>query len=322
MSGTRVPLNVCFGLGYGFVGGVYAYTPHTELLCKVYKVPPVAASEVKRERGYVQELSPMLAQKPACEFDQIFGRIVREGEVGRLFILGIPKALSFWHFKTVPRVPLPVHYCGMDPVVLSPVFTIVIFSIILHEIAHGYMADMLGDPTARYAGRLTLNPLPHIDLFGSIILPGLMALTSGPLIGWAKPVPYNPFNIRTGKWGEALVGFAGPGVNILLAIFFGLMVRFFAPELSSLTITILYYAGAYNLLLAFLNLIPIPPLDGSKILKAILPYPLARSYANLESITYALGPFGLIGVLLLFIYVFSGPVSKLVFSVFSFIVGA
>lgn len=198
---------------------------------------------------------------------------------------------------------------------------LVILSIILHEVAHGYMANALGDPTARYSGRLTLNPIPHIDLFGSIILPGIMALTNGPLIGWAKPVPYNPYNLRHGRWGEALVGFAGPATNILIAVCLGLIVRFFGLELSPITATVLYMAGASNLFLAFLNLIPLPPLDGSKILKAILPFHLARSYTNLEGTAYALGPFGLIGVLLLFVYVFSEPVGKFVFYLFSFIVG-
>src|SRR3989344_2210136 len=101
-----------------------------------------------------------------------------------------------------------------------------IFSVILHEVAHGYMANFLGDPTARLAGRLTLNPLPHIDPIGSIILPGILVISGSPLlIGYAKPVPYNPYNLRH-RFGEALVAFAGPGTNILLAVIFGLLIRF------------------------------------------------------------------------------------------------
>jgi Zn-dependent protease len=103
---------------------------------------------------------------------------------------------------------------------------VLIFSIVLHEVAHGYMANWLGDPTARLQGRLTLNPVSHIDPLGSIIIPGLLLFTQSPfLIGWAKPVPYNPYNLR-GKYGEALVAFAGPGTNILIAVIFGLLIRF------------------------------------------------------------------------------------------------
>ncbi len=197
---------------------------------------------------------------------------------------------------------------------------IVVLSIILHEVAHGWVADMLGDPTARYSGRLTLNPLPHIDPIGSVALPLVLALTQSPfLIGWAKPVPYNPYNLRGGKWGEATVAAAGPLTNILIAIIFGLLLRFgFFPQ-EFLGVGIMVTVA--NLSLAILNLIPIPPLDGSKVLKALLPYPLSQSYANLEGMTYALGPFGLIGVLLLFIYVFSEPVGRLVYFLFSLIVG-
>jgi Zn-dependent protease len=219
----------------------------------------------------------------------------------------------------------------MDPLTLIlafiPAIVVIIFSIILHEVAHGYMADLLGDPTARYAGRLTLNPLPHIDPIGSVALPGILALTGSPfLIGWAKPVPYNPYNLQPQKWGlpaaagEALVGFAGPLTNIIIAVIAGLLLRFqvFPDQFS----TILTMASLSNLSLAILNLIPIPPLDGSKVLKAFLPYPLSQTYANLEGMTYALGPVGLIGVLLLFIYVLSDPASRLVLYLFSVIVGS
>ncbi len=209
----------------------------------------------------------------------------------------------------------------MDPATLFLGVVAIIFSIILHEIAHGYMADWLGDPTARYAGRLTLNPIPHIDPVGSVALPGILALTGSPfLIGWAKPVPYNPFNLSNQRWGEALVAFAGPLTNIFIALIAGTLLRFGAfPEVLT---TVLAMVTISNLSLAILNLIPIPPLDGSKVLKALLPYPLARSYASLEGMTYALGPFGLIGVLLLFIYVFSEPVGRFVYYLFSLIVGA
>src|SRR3989338_6489790 len=116
---------------------------------------------------------------------------------------------------------------------------IVILSIILHEAAHGYVADWLGDPTARYSGRLTLNPLPHIDPVGSVLIPGILALTSSPfLIGWAKPVPYNPYNLRNQRWGEAMVAIAGPATNILLAVFFAMILRFGGAVLPELWIGI------------------------------------------------------------------------------------
>src|SRR3989338_5187009 len=107
------------------------------------------------------------------------------------------------------------------------VLIVLILSIIAHEVAHGYAADSLGDPTARLAGRLTLNPLPHIDLVGSIILPALLVFTASPILfGWAKPVPYNPYNLRHQRWSEAAVAVAGSATNILLAVIFGLIVRF------------------------------------------------------------------------------------------------
>ena len=210
----------------------------------------------------------------------------------------------------------------MDPATLIGI-VLVIFSIILHEVAHGYVADWLGDPTARYSGRLTLNPVPHIDPVGSVLLPGILALSgSSFLIGWAKPVPYNPYNLKNQRWGEAMVALAGPATNILLAVLFGLLIRSFGGAMDQLQLQVLAMAVFANLSLAILNLIPIPPLDGSKILKSILPYPLAQSYAGLEGLTYALGPFGLIGVLMLFIYVLSAPVSQFVYFLFSLIVGA
>ena len=171
----------------------------------------------------------------------------------------------------------------MAVIILS--FVILIVSIILHEVAHGYMANYLGDPTARLAGRLTLNPIVHIDPVGSILLPGLLlisqAVTHLPLvIGYAKPVPINPHYL-TGKYDEALTAFAGPGTNIIIAIIFGLAIRFIGgPETPLLDAfaDITYI----NMLLALFNLIPIPPMDGSRVLAAILPGPLGRSYDNLR----------------------------------------
>lgn len=198
---------------------------------------------------------------------------------------------------------------------------IVVLSIIFHEVAHGYVANFLGDPTARLQGRLTLNPMPHIDPVGSVLVPGILALSGTPfLIGWAKPVPYNPYNLRHGKWGEAAVAFAGPAVNILIAVLFGFLVRFGVladPALFQIALLVIFA----NLALAFINLIPIPPLDGSKIVKALLPYHASAAYARIEHMTYALGPFGLIGVLLLLVFVFSGPISAFVYAIFRVLTG-
>lgn len=151
---------------------------------------------------------------------------------------------------------------------------IILFSITIHEVSHGEMANRLGDDTAKNSGRLTLNPLKHLDLFGSIILPFFLILVFGRGFGWAKPVPVNPFNLRDRKWGEAKVAFAGPLSNILIAVFFGLLLRFvpfgnfYFGEEAVLIFSFIVWA---NLLLAVFNLIPIPPLDGSHILFAFLP---------------------------------------------------
>ena len=143
----------------------------------------------------------------------------------------------------------------------------------IHEVSHGYAADAQGDPTARLAGRLTLNPVPHIDILGSIVIPGLLLLTgSGFVIGWAKPVPFNPYNLRNQRWGEALVAAAGPASNILLAVIFGLLIRF--SDFLSLPesfVALSAYVVLINLVLAVFNLMPFPPLDGSKIFFSFLP---------------------------------------------------
>ena len=151
---------------------------------------------------------------------------------------------------------------------------ILIFSVIIHEVSHGMMALAFGDKTAEYEGRLTLNPLKHIDMFGSILLPLLLFITkAGFMIGWAKPVPYNPYNLKNPKVAEPLVAFAGPLSNILVAVVFGLLVRFIpisSIQMANL-ILIFSYVVLINISLAIFNLIPIPPLDGSKILFSFIP---------------------------------------------------
>ena len=154
---------------------------------------------------------------------------------------------------------------------------ILVMSIVIHEVSHGFMAETFGDETARDAGRLTLNPIPHLDIFGSILLPAFLVLAHSPVMfGWAKPVPYNPNNLSNRKWGTIAVASAGILANFLIAFIFGLFIRF-APYVlpgSLLTANFYFITSAIvivNLALGIFNLIPIPPLDGSKILFSFLP---------------------------------------------------
>ncbi len=209
----------------------------------------------------------------------------------------------------------------MDP---SFIFIIValILSIVAHEAAHGYVANWLGDPTARLSGRLTLNPIPHIDLWGSIIIPALLFFShSGILFGWAKPVPYNPYNLRNQKWGEALVAGAGPATNLCIALAFGLFLRFFGSDLSLSALIITSYIVQTNLLLALFNLIPLPPLDGSKVLMALLPI---RAQMRFQEFAIQMQRFGLI-VAFLFIFLFAqvliDPLSRLISVMFTLVTG-
>jgi Zn-dependent protease len=156
-----------------------------------------------------------------------------------------------------------------------------VVSIILHEVAHGYVAYRLGDPTARDQNRLTLNPIAHIDLMGSIVLPLLLVLTKSPvLMGWAKPVPINPGYFRDVKKGMMIVGAAGPFTNLLLAVSAAILVRLLG--LGGLPGLFLVHLCVVNVVLAVFNLLPIPPLDGSRVLVGLLPEDMAASYLRLE----------------------------------------
>ena len=195
---------------------------------------------------------------------------------------------------------------------------ILIFSIVIHEVSHGLMARKLGDKTAEHEGRLTLNPIVHIDPIGSIVLPLLLKLSHFPfLVGWAKPVPYNPYNFYNKpwitKWGEALVAFAGPLSNIIIILFFGLFLRFF-PEIVAILPFFSFFTPALplvstivlvNIVLAVFNLVPLPPLDGSKILFAFLPQSLYKVRAFLEHYSLLLSLF--------FIFFLWNYVSPLIF---------
>lgn len=207
-------------------------------------------------------------------------------------------------------------------------FFILIYSIIIHEVAHGVMALWLGDNTAKYSGRITLNPLKHIDPWMTIMVPFLMLLMTGGRLafGGAKPVPYNPYNLRNQKWGPALVAFAGPASNILLALFFAIGAKLInipaaikidiinnvrladwsvlstviAGSVGSIFFTLFIIVIFWNILLAIFNLIPIPPLDGSKLLFAILPIKI-ETMAIMEQFGFAF--------LLILVLFFPGPLS-------------
>ncbi len=169
----------------------------------------------------------------------------------------------------------------MENILISlPIF---FFCLVIHEYAHGLMAEKCGDSTARYLGRLTLNPVAHIDIFGTIILPLILILTKSPFVfGWAKPVPINPFNFRNPKWDTVKVGLAGPGANIITAIVCAGIIRallaggiepgIFGGILGMLVVV--------SLVFAFFNLVPVPPLDGSHVIAGFLPARMAYAYES------------------------------------------
>lgn len=169
----------------------------------------------------------------------------------------------------------------MKALVVGAQLVILFFSIIIHEIAHGYTALLKGDPTARDAGRLTFNPLPHVDIFGTIMLPVLLIIMRSPfLIGWAKPVPVNPYFLRNPKKDMIWIGASGPLSNIGLAIL--LAIPFRLGLAGSVMGQFIAFGIAINLLLAFFNLIPIPPLDGSNIVQGFLSYEAQQKYLSLR----------------------------------------
>src|SRR5262245_46409164 len=203
-------------------------------------------------------------------------------------------------------------------------FAIFLLSLTVHECAHAFAAEKSGDPTGRYLGRITLNPIPHIDILGTVIFP-LIAFTSGTMLmfGWAKPVPFNPMNLRDRRWGEIFIALAGPFSNILLVILFMIIGKLVLPDTR-----ILEYAAYYdtdpvamvlatgiqlNVVLAVFNLIPIPPLDGHHVLRNLLPDSLAEAYAQIPDMV----GFAVLLMLMYFgvTWMFIGPVLSLVYAV-------
>jgi Zn-dependent protease len=188
----------------------------------------------------------------------------------------------------------------------------VLFSIVIHEVAHGWMAYKLGDNTAKNMGRLTLNPMVHVDVMGTLILPLIMIVLGGPVFGWAKPVPFNPYNFHphvNRRNGTMWVAVSGPASNFALAFIasFVLVIsqRFLSGLPALLYMSIFQLAQAMifiNLILGFFNLIPLPPLDGSKVLVRFLPQRMESQYLRFERY----------GMLILILILLTGGFSKLV----------
>ena len=192
---------------------------------------------------------------------------------------------------------------------------ILIMSIVIHEVAHGFMAEYFGDKTARFAGRLTLNPIKHLDLFGSILLPAILVLSYSPfLLGWAKPVPYNPDNLSNRRWGTLAVASAGVLANFSIAILFGIIIRLVSgmalPDGFYFITSVIVIV---NLALGIFNLVPIPPLDGSKILFSFLPDSASSFIFNYEQYSLIF--------LLVFIVFFSDYLAPILGFLFNLITG-
>ncbi len=194
-------------------------------------------------------------------------------------------------------------------------YIVIVLSATFHEYAHGFIAYKLGDSTAKDAGRLTLNPLAHIDLMGTVIIPLFLLFYGGVFLGWAKPVPYNPYNLKDQKYGSLKVGIAGPGANLLIALILGIFLRIASSDVFSQWSIVngqglMFFLEAValivyiNIFLALFNLIPFPPLDGSKVLMDL--FPKSRDFLA------RIGFFGIFFALLLAFFILS-PLAKFLF---------
>lgn len=206
----------------------------------------------------------------------------------------------------------------------TAIFTVIvlIISVIVHEVAHGWAANALGDPTAKLQGRLSLNPIRHVDPIGSILIPAVLVLTNSSfLFGWAKPVPYNPYNLKNQRWGEAIVGVAGVAVNLFLAVLFAGIARFaFGADMIEFG-TLASLVVLVNLSLGIFNLLPIPPLDGFTVLRGILPFRVSMKLREIEDRIQAGGIFSLVLILFLFSYFLAAPFGMLIRTLFRSLVG-
>jgi Zn-dependent protease len=211
----------------------------------------------------------------------------------------------------------------MEPLQIGLIIALII-SVIIHEMAHGYAANWLGDPTARLQGRLSPNPLVHLDPLMSVIIPGLLIMSGSPILfGAAKPVPYNPYNFTNQKWGEAIVAAAGPASNIILALIFAVLIRLAdVLSLSTTFVQLSFSIIVLNIFLAIFNLVPIPPLDGSKILPRFLPFPLAMKYEVFRRYFEYNAFIGFFLVIVAFVYILGEPLSQLTLATARFLVGA
>lgn len=198
----------------------------------------------------------------------------------------------------------------MDFTVKIFIYLVIVLSSVIHEFAHGMVAYRLGDPTAKDMGRLTLNPFVHLDLIGTVILPLFLLFSSGTFIGWAKPVPYNPYNLSDRKYGSLKVAAAGPLTNLTIAVVLGLLIRFsgafqnYMGDPSSIFLQLLTLVVYTNIFLALFNMIPVPPLDGSKVLIDLFP--------GIANQLQQIGMWGIFIALLISFY-FLSPVASGVF---------
>jgi len=209
----------------------------------------------------------------------------------------------------------------VNPEFLAFSIVILLFSVIVHEVMHGFVALKFGDHTAEHAGRLTLNPIPHIDLFGTILLPALLIFTGSPILfGWAKPVPVNPLNFSSLRKGELFVSAAGILANFSIAVAAAIIYHILnaLPQtFPALLGGLLQFTVVINLVLGIFNLFPIPPLDGSKVLLSQLPYNLAKQYQKIEPygflilIILLMIPFGNSSILQTILRFFVNILSKL-----------